>query len=46
LAFVTKSQQAPSERSNVFAASHEVLSVGASATADDVAMPANFKEKK
>jgi hypothetical protein len=44
--FMTKSQQQPSSRSNVFTASHEVLSVAPSATADDVAMPANFKEKK
>ena len=44
--FMTKGQQQPSSRSNVFTASHEVISVAPSATADDVAMPANFKEKK
>lgn len=36
----------PSQRSTVFTANHEVLQVAASATADDVALPANFKEKK
>jgi hypothetical protein len=44
--FMTKGQQPPSSHSNVFTASHEVLSVAPSATAEDVAMPANFKEKK
>jgi hypothetical protein len=43
---MTKGQQPPSSHSNVFTASHEVLSVAPSATAEDVAMPANFKEKK
>ena len=43
---MAKNQQAPSSHSNVFTASHEVLSVAPAATADDVAIPANFKEKK
>jgi hypothetical protein len=40
------SKNPPSQRSTVFTANHEVLQVAASATAEDVALPANFKEKK
>ncbi len=36
----------PQQRSTVFTAAHQVLSVSASASADDVAIPAGFKEKK
>ncbi|HUL74445.1 MAG TPA: hypothetical protein VLT86_15160 [Vicinamibacterales bacterium] len=36
----------PQQRSNVFTASNEVLQVAPSATADDVAIPAGYKEKK
>jgi len=36
----------PQQRSNVFTSTHEVLSVAPSASADDVAMPAGYKEKK
>jgi hypothetical protein len=36
----------PQQRSNIFTATHEVLSVAPSATAEDVAMPQGYKEKK
>ena len=36
----------PTPRSTVFTANHEVLSVSPTVTGDDVALPANFKEKK
>lgn len=36
----------PKQRSTVFTTTHNVLSVDPSATADDVAIPAGFKEKK
>jgi hypothetical protein len=44
--FMSKGQQPASARSTVFTSSHEILSLAPSVTADEVAMPATFKEKK